>query len=230
MSSPAPDRAGLTTACDPVRPNFFWRFYRSILRALFVFWLDYRARNFEQAPAAGAIIVANHESFLDPLLVGSPLAPPVSYLARDNLFRVPVIGTLLRQTYVIPINRDSASSASIREAVRRIKQGFLVGIFPEGTRSADGRLGELKPGFIALLRLTRAPVIPVGVAGAGQVLPRGGKWIHRGRVRVVYGPTIEWSELAPLMKRGREDELLELIRTRMLEARRQAAEWREAGG
>ena len=107
-----------------------------------------------------------------------------------------------------------------------MQHGFLVGIFPEGTRSDDHQLGELKPGFIALLRHGKSPVVPVGVAGAGHSLPRGGKWMRRGRVRVVYGPPIEWRELEPLTSRGREPELLALIRERMLTVCHESADWR----
>lgn len=213
---------------DPRHPNKFWRFCRLCLRNIFVFWLDYRSRGHEHSPDCGALVVANHESFLDPFLVALPTERPVSYLARHNLFAIPVIGTILRMTYVMPINRDSASSASIREAVRRIKDGFHVGIFPEGTRSSDGQLGELKPGFIALLRQARSPVVPVGVAGAGRALPRGGLYLRRGKIRVVYGAPLEWTELEPLAKRGRETELLALIRARMLDVCGQAAAWRES--
>jgi len=215
---------------DPLNANWFWRFCQFVLQNVFVFWLDYRARGHERLPAGGALVLANHESFLDPFLVGLPLERPVSYLARHNLFPLPVIGTVLRNTYVMPINRDSASSASIREAARRMQHGFLVGIFPEGTRSDDGQLGELKPGFIALLRYGKVPVVPVGVAGAGRVLPRGGKWMRRGRIRAVYGPPISWEQLEPLTVRGRESDLLALIRERMLEVCGEAAEWREQAG
>lgn len=198
-----------------------------MMRPLFLFWLDYRARGQAGLPESGALVVANHESFIDPLMIGLPLSRPISYVARHNLFSVPVIGSILQITYVMPINRDSASTASIREATRRIRHGFLVGIFPEGTRSDDERLGELKPGFIAMLRHGKSPVVPVGLAGTGRALPRRGLWLRRGRVRVVFGPPIEWSELEPLTGRGREGELLSLIRTRMLDVCAQAREWRE---
>jgi 1-acyl-sn-glycerol-3-phosphate acyltransferase len=193
---------------------------------VFVFWLDYRARGHDGLPAGGALVLANHESFLDPFLIGLPYQRVISYLARHNLFSVPFVGFMLRNTYVMPINRDSASTASIREATRRMQHGFLVGIFPEGTRSDDGQLGELKPGFIALLRHGKVPVVPVGVSGAGRALPRGGKYLRRGRIRVVYGRPIEWPELEPLTWRGREGELLSFIRQRMLEVCGEAAEWR----
>jgi 1-acyl-sn-glycerol-3-phosphate acyltransferase len=212
---------------DPLSPNRLWRFCRFVLRNVFVFWLDFRARGHDGLPAGGALVLANHESFLDPFLIGLPFKRTISYLARHNLFSVPFVGFMLRNTYVIPINRDSAGTASIREATRRMQHGFLVGIFPEGTRSDDHQLGELKPGFIALLRYGKSPVVPVGVAGAGHSLPRGGKWIRRGRIRVVYGRPIDWSELEPLTSRGREPELLALIRERMLNVCREAAEWRQ---
>jgi 1-acyl-sn-glycerol-3-phosphate acyltransferase len=212
---------------DPLSPNRLWRFCRFVLRNAFVFWLDYRARGHDALPAGGALVLANHESFLDPFLIGLPLKRTISYLARHDLFSVPFVGFMLRNTYVLPINRDSATTASIRGATRRMQHGFLVGVFPEGTRSDNGHPGELKPGFIALLRHARSPVVPVGVAGAGRALPRGGKWIHRGRIRVVYGPSIDWRELEPLTARGRESELLALIRGRMLDVCREAAVWRE---
>lgn len=211
---------------DPQRPNRLWRFCRFILRHVFVFWLDYRARGQLGLPTGGALIVANHESFLDPFLIGLPLQRPISYLARHNLFPLPIVGAVLRNTYVMPINRDAASTASVREATRRLQHGLFVGIFPEGTRSSDGNLGALKPGFIALLRHGRVPIVPVGVAGAGAALPRGGRWIQRGRVRVVFGPALNWNDLEPLTQRGREHDLLALIRDRMLDVRQQAISWR----
>ncbi|MFO1092604.1 MAG: lysophospholipid acyltransferase family protein [Planctomycetaceae bacterium] len=228
MTTAPPEDRRPADLSDPRHPNKFWRFCRFWLRNIFVFWLDYRSRGYDASPDCGALVVANHESFLDPFLVALPVERPISYLARHNLFAVPVIGTILRMTYVMPINRDSASSASIREAVRRINDGFYVGIFPEGTRSNDGQLGELKPGFIALLRMARSPVVPVGVAGAGRALPRGGLYLRRGKIRVVYGRTLEWTELEPLTKRGREADLLALIRERMLDVCGQAAAWRDS--
>lgn len=196
------------------------------MRNVFVFCCDYRCRGHHALPEGSALVVANHESFLDPLLVGLPFERPISYLARHNLFAVPVIGLMLRNTYVIPINRDAASTASIRAATRLMRHGFLVGLFPEGTRSSDGRLGELKPGFIALLRQARVPIIPVGVAGSREVLPRGAKFPRRGRVRIVFGSPLPWSEIEPLTKRGREDDLLGVIRAHMLTVRSEAEQWR----
>ena len=159
---------------DPVVSNPHWSTYRLFLRNFFCFWLRYRARGMEHLPATGgALLLINHQSFFDPLLVGLPLSRPVSYLARDNLFRVPVIGRILRHTYVVPISREAASTSSLKEAIRRLEHGFYVGIFPEGTRTENGTVGEFKPGFLLLLRRTSVPVIPVGIAGAFEAFPKG---------------------------------------------------------
>jgi 1-acyl-sn-glycerol-3-phosphate acyltransferase len=136
---------------------------------------------------------------------------------------------MLRRDYAISISREAASSASIREAVARVDGGFLVGIFPEGTRSDDGSVGPLKPGFIALLRRSRAPVVPIGIAGAGKALPRGAWFIRRQPCRVVVAEPISAEEIARLSARGQEATLVETIRQRMAEVHREAEEWLHSG-
>ena len=211
---------------DPIHPNVVWRFIRVTLRNVFAFWMKYRARGFERLPEGGALFLINHQSFLDPLLVGLPLRRPVSYLARDSLFPVPFIGWVLRNTYVMPIRRDAVSTESIREATRRLEHGFYVGIFPEGTRTRDGRLGPLKPGFVALLRRCRVPLVPIGISGAIDVLPRGAWFLRPRRVHVVFGEPVPWDVWQPLTARGREEELLEFARSGIQKCLDEAEEWR----
>ncbi|MGC1275802.1 MAG: lysophospholipid acyltransferase family protein [Planctomycetaceae bacterium] len=179
----------------PDRRNFNWFASQMLLRAVFGLWNGYRARGMERLSPGGGLLLINHQSYLDPLLVGLPLSRPVSYLARDTLFRVPVLGPFLRSVYVMPINREAAGTESIREAIRRMRHGFLVGIFPEGTRTTDGLLGEFKPGFVALVRRAGAPVYPVGIAGAFDALPRGAKWLRPRPMRVVFGEPFTEAEL-----------------------------------
>ena len=211
---------------DPLRRNAHWRAYQFLLQIVLGFWLRYRARGIERLPAnGGALLLINHQSYLDPLLVGLPLRRPVSYLARDSLFRVPVIGAILRRTYVMPINREAASTASLREAIRRLEHGFYVGIFPEGTRSDTGAVGPLKPGFLALVRRTTVPVFPVGIAGAFQAYPRGAWFLRPAKVRVVYGKAFQPEEFTQF-SRDREDELLAMIHGRLDAIQQEAEDWR----
>jgi 1-acyl-sn-glycerol-3-phosphate acyltransferase len=217
-----------TSLPDPIERNAYWRFFQFIMQSVFCFWMGYRARGLEHLPEGGALLLINHQSFLDPLLVGLPFERPVSYLARDNLFHVPVVGHILQNTYVIPINRKAASTASIREAIRRIDHGFYVGIFPEGTRSRDGRVGELKPGFLSLIRRTDVPVIPVGVAGAFEAFPKGTPFPLPGRVRVVIGKPFDREKLAEFSKE-QEPELLNHVRDRIVACVKEAQTWRDEG-
>lgn len=210
---------------DPLERNAHWRTFQIIMQNVFCFWLGYRARGLENIPpSGGGLMVINHQSFLDPLLAGLPLTRPVSFLARDSLFRVPFVGWVLRNTYVMPINREAASTASLREAIRRLKHGFLVGIFPEGTRTPDGQVGELKPGFLALIRRSKQPVYPVGISGAFEAMPRGSLIMRPRRVRLVYGEPISAETIESY---GRDDEgLLTVVRLRLIACHRAAEDWR----
>jgi 1-acyl-sn-glycerol-3-phosphate acyltransferase len=197
-----------------------------ILTVLFTIWLRYRARGVERLSAAGGgLLLPNHQSYLDPLLVGLPLRRPVSYLARDSLFRVPIVGWILRNTYVMPLNRDAGGVAVFRETLRRLDEGFLVGVFPEGTRSVDGTLGTFKPGFAALLRRTSLPIYPVGIAGAHRALGKGSRFLKPHRVCVVFGEPLPREAIEPLCQRGREDQLVEAVRDRIAACQREAEEW-----
>lgn len=223
MSESAPT---FPTETQPERRNWIWFSCQVGLRLIFALWLRYRSRGHDKiSHRGGMLLIINHQSFLDPLLVGLPLRRPVSYVARENLFRVPVIGWILRHTYVLPINRDAAGASVLREMITRLKTGFWVGIFPEGTRSDDGKLGEIKPGFLALLRRAGVPVCPVGIAGADRALGRNHKLPHFSTVRVVFGEPIPAEQVVETLKRG-EAALLDLIRSRLEECMAHANDWR----
>ena len=147
-------------------------------------------------------------------------------MARDSLFKIPVIGWILRNTYVMPISRESASSASLRETIRRMQHGFLVGVFPEGTRTETGEVGPFKPGFVALIRRAKLPVYPVGIAGAFQAMGKGSWFLMPARVRVVVGEPISVEELAQFEGRDKDQALIELVRSRVVECYREAEAWR----
>lgn len=211
---------------SPLRRNWVWFSLQAMAQVVFTLMFRARTRGVENLPTeGGALLLLNHQSFLDPLVTGVWLKRPVSYLARDSLFRVPIVGWILRNTYVMPINRSSGSSAVIRESVRRLEQGFLLGIFSEGTRSADGQLGRLKPGFLAVIRRTDVPVIPVGIAGTDKALGRNHWFPRPRRVRVVIGEPIPPEQIEKLSEKGHEREMLELVRQRILDCRQAAVEW-----
>ena len=228
MTASAPAPVAVPELPSPHERNWTWRVLQFFMQNLFTFWIRFRAKGFENLPPGGALLLINHQSFIDPLLVGVALTRPVSFLARDNLFRVPIIGWILKNTYVMPIRRESAGTESIRESVRRLQRGFYVGVFPEGTRTNDGELGPLKPGFQLICKRAGVPIVPVGIAGAFAALPRGSWWLRPVPVRVVYGEPLSVEQVAYLCERGREAELLETVRSGMDAAHKAALGWLEA--
>tara|TARA_B100000029_G_scaffold492828_1_gene554641 strand:+ start:188 stop:913 length:726 start_codon:yes stop_codon:yes gene_type:complete len=211
---------------DPRRRNVTWIVIQFLLRMIFAVFLRFRARGQDKlADSDGALLVVNHQSNYDPILVGIPLQRPVSFMARSTLFSIPVVGWVLRNTYVVPIDREAARAGAIRELVARLNHGFLVGMFPEGTRTPDGKLGEFKPGMIALIRRSQRPVVPVGIAGAFESYPKGG-WPRPGKVRIVFGDPWQPDDYAALCERGREADLVAALRQRVQDCVDEATAWR----
>jgi 1-acyl-sn-glycerol-3-phosphate acyltransferase len=214
-----------TSPADPQYRNWTWRVLQFLMQNFFTFWLGYRVRGLERLPPGGALFLINHQSFLDPLFAAAGLHRPVSYLARDNLFRVPVIGSILRATYVMPIRREAAGTESMRLSIERCRQGYYVGLFPEGTRTRDGSIGAFKPGFLAIARRAGVPVIPIGISGAFESYPRNVLFPRPGRIRVVYGEPIS-VETIDSFSRERQDDLVALIRDRIVACHAEAEAWR----
>src|SRR5512135_735714 len=114
-----------------------WYSFRVFFRVYFR-WVVYHR---ERVPCEGPFILAsNHASFLDPPLVGTACPRAISYLARESLFRYPVVGLILRTVYAIPVDREGGGAAGLKAILGRLKQGGGIILFPEGTRTKDGRL------------------------------------------------------------------------------------------
>lgn len=195
--------------------NFVWRALYWPVWLFFKIWIRLECTGLENLDSSkGGLLLINHQSYLDPLLAAFFLGRPVSFLARDNLFRIPVLGWILRKTYVIPISREATRSGSIRLAIERIEEGFLVGIFPEGTRSPVPEPQAFRPGFLAMLRRTSQPVYPVGLTGSQRALPRGAWFVRPARIHVAYGKPFTSEELE-MVKSGNDVDFCELARQRV---------------
>ena len=152
------------------------------------FW-NLRIRHANRVPRRGGVIIAsNHQSFLDPPLVGSCLQREICYMARRTLFEIPVLGRLIRMSNAFPVDRESADIKSMKTAINLLRNGEALLVFPEGTRSEDGSLGRLKPGIRILAARANVPVVPVLIQGAHCVWPKGRRFPRlRGRMDIVFG-------------------------------------------
>jgi 1-acyl-sn-glycerol-3-phosphate acyltransferase len=138
----------------------------------------------------GAVICSNHVSFLDPPVLGSGLPRRTYFMAKKELFEVPVLGPMIRSVYAFPVDRDTTDREAIRHGIELLEKGELLVVFPEGGRSPDGSLqpGNIGPALMA--GRAGVPIIPAALKGTNQIMPREGKGLHRGRVQVDYGAPI----------------------------------------
>jgi 1-acyl-sn-glycerol-3-phosphate acyltransferase len=162
-------------------------------------------KGFERFPHGASIVMANHSSNLDPPVLIPLLPGRVVIYLKASLMRIPVLGYALRLAGDIPVTRGgSVESAKATSAVaqRELEQGSCLVLFPEGTRSRDGSLLPFKKGPFFLAMESRAPVVPVTVAGTTRMLPKGSTRLRSGTVTVTFHPPLnpaDYSEKEELM-------------------------------
>lgn len=185
---------------------------RLVVGAIALPYFRLRCSGREHLPkAGGCLLLANHQSHLDPPLTGLVVPRQISYVARETLFRNPILGALLRSLNAVPIDRDGLGLSGLKETMRRLKRGEIVLLFPEGTRTHDGEVGALRPGFSALVQRCGVPIVPVGIDGAFQAWPRSAKFPHPGRVQIAIGAPIPIEQTRDLDDRA----LVQLVEERL---------------
>lgn len=173
-----------------------------------------RATGRETFPKTGGVIlVSNHLSHLDVFVLGLLLPRPLNYVARSTLF-VPGLGFFIRSVGGFAIQRDGKGSEGFKETLRRVRAGGIVTFFPEGTRSENGELGELKPGIVALASRAGVPIVPAAIAGTFEAWPKGQSYPRPHPIRVHYGEPITPDQLAGKTP----EEVTGLIRDRILKS------------
>ena len=157
-------------------------------------WLMYRVKVYgkENFPREGAVLLlSNHQSFFDPMLCQGWLRRPLYYVPRDTLF-VGFWGMLIDWFYTIPINQEQVTLKSMKAIIEVLKRGHAVCLYPEGSRTFDGKIDEIKPGFSLLVRRSGAVIVPMVIDGIFERWPRTQKYPSPGgRVGIIYGKPIE---------------------------------------
>ncbi len=166
-----------------------WMTFGALFRTAF----SLRVEGHEHLVTDGPVlIISNHQSFIDPPLVGSLYQTAIYYLARKSLFRG-VAGWFYRQWNAIPVDQDRPDMGSLKAVIKLLKQGQRVVIFPEGSRTEDGSLGQAAPGIGLVAAKATVPIQPVRIRGAFESLPRGAKGLRFHRLSLTIGPAIHLS-------------------------------------
>lgn len=200
-----------------IAQRLLYHFCRALVALLTVVF--YRARSFgaHRVPATGAVLlVANHQSHLDPPLIGVAVHRPLWFVARIGLFSFRPLGWLLGALNSIAIRQGESDASAIRALIARLEAGGAVLIFPEGSRTHDGKMHAFARGAAVLIKRTRCPVVPVAVEGCFDAWPRSRLLprLWRRRVAVSFGEPIGHDELmaagpdAALERLSREIEAL----------------------
>ena len=190
----------------------YWFYYvvRFFLEVIFRLGFGMEVRGRSHIPRRGGFLLAsNHLSYLDPPLLGAACPRRLSFMAQAKLFDDAWLGAFMRGVHVIPLQRGEGDVAAVREAVRRLRRGGAIAIFPEGGRQFSGQLGAAKGGVGLLAELAQVPIIPVIVRGTFDALPPGSRRVQRAKIRVAFGPQIPYttSPVPTLAAREHHDQL-----------------------
>lgn len=202
----------------------FYRFCRAVLLVFYSIVFRFRSLHADRVPALGGLLIAcNHQSFLDPFAVGMAARHrPVFYMARSSLFRNPVFGFLLRGMNAFPVDRGGGDAGAVRQAIRMLKDGHALLVFPEGTRSSDGELGPMRPGPAMIASRSGVPIVPAVIDGSFEAWPRTAKFPRPHDVRVIFGELIP----PPGSSKQERREATELLEQRLRELQRRIREMR----
>src|SRR2546421_12335100 len=174
---------------------YYWLGYhlsRLVGRLFFRLRVVHRERMLQDGPV---ILAMNHQSYLDPPLAGITCDRAVYFLARRTLLDVPLLGRLLPKLNVIPVNQEGIDRSALKALIRVLKAGNAALVFPEGSRTPDGSLQPAQPGLGLVIAKTRAPVVPMRIFGAHNVWPIHGKLRFSGKITIVVGEPIYFSDV-----------------------------------
>lgn len=162
-------------------------------------------------PKKTYVFMANHISNVDPPIVIPALPQRTSVLVKKELFRIPVLGRAMKLASLVPVDRSNrdAAIASMHRAAEVVRSGISMMIFPEGTRSYDGRLLPFKKGPFYLAIESGAPIVPVTILGTREIMPKRSRVIHPGTARLIFHPPIHPEEFSD------REELMEVVRDRI---------------
>ena len=178
--------------------------FKTILKVFFKFTIKGK----ENIPRKGPFIIAsNHISYADPAVVGVTCnTMPVMFMAKKDLFSAPFFGWWFKALGCIPVERKSGNFTSLKKAVQRLREGKVLGIFPEGTRSFDGCLQKAEPGIGLIAAKSGVPIVPVYVSGTEKALPKGKRMPRPCRVKARVGKTVDISESVKISDRKKRYE------------------------
>ena len=193
----------------------FYRFAQLTTRALWPLVGRLHVTGLGHIPGEGPfLLVANHQSYLDPILIQTVVRRPVYTMAKSTQFSDRLTGGLLKRLNSFPVRRFETDPQAARIVLRRLREGHGVGIYIEGERSWDGRLQRPRLGVLRLILKAGVPVVPCGISGAYDVWPRWDRSLRRGAIRIAFGAPMTFPQLDD---RAARERLLPTVEDRVMD-------------
>jgi 1-acyl-sn-glycerol-3-phosphate acyltransferase len=189
---------GPPAPAGPDRPGWLWKTAQALVRIWTTVAFDLKVYGVRNVPRTGGVlVVANHQSLLDPLLLGVQHGRGMSYMAKSELFRNRFFGGLIRRLGAFPVKQGSGDVGAIKETVGRLQEGRMLNIFPEGSRTETGEIGPMLPGAALVIRRMGpgVKVVPAAIDGSYLAWPKGQRLWRSRPVKVVYGPALDMTGL-----------------------------------
>jgi len=196
--TPAPAPGAKVATAPPSREQpsdkapLMWKLAQLLVRVWTTVMFDLKVYGLDNVPRTGGVLmVSNHQSLLDPLLLGARLRRPMSYMAKSELFTNKAFARLIRSVGAFPVRQGAGDVGAIKETVARLQEGRMLNIFPEGSRTEDGQIGPMQPGVALVVRRAGVPIVPVAIDGSYEAWPKGSRSFRRHPIRLVYGPPLD---------------------------------------
>jgi 1-acyl-sn-glycerol-3-phosphate acyltransferase len=188
-----------------------FRLAQLLCRIVFTTVFDLKVYGAERFPRTGGVlVVSNHQSMLDPVLLGIAIPRSLSYMAKSELFKNPLFARLISSMGAFPVRQTGSAAGAIKETIDRLQEGRALNIYPEGSRTPDGSVMPFERGTALVVRKAQVPVVPVAIHGSFEAFPTGTSAIKPHPIRLMFGPALTVHHLKP-------DEITRVLETHVRE-------------
>lgn len=171
---------------------FFWKFSQLIAQILTKLLFDLKVQGRHNIPERGGVlIVSNHQSYLDAVVLAAYLKRPVNFVGQSGLFENPFGAWVLRRLNAFPLRQGKGDVAALKETIRRLREGHLLNIYPEGARSPDGQIHTFHKGVALIIRRSKVPVVPAVIFGAYEAWSMHEPIWRMAPIRVRFGAPLK---------------------------------------
>jgi 1-acyl-sn-glycerol-3-phosphate acyltransferase len=178
------------------KPHPVWKFLQAFSRIMTTLLFDLKVYGAHRVPREGGVLlVSNHQSYLDPVLLGVRLKRPLSYMAKSELFKHRAFAWLIRSLGAFPVKQGAGDVGAMKETIARLHEGRALNIFPEGSRTENGELLPIEKGVGLVIRKAKVPVVPVVIDGSFGAWPRKNKLPRPHPIRILYGRPLDLSSM-----------------------------------